>query len=107
MKRIAGTGETGYSGDGGPAVAAKFNGPKGIAYGIDGSLYIVDTENHVIRRIDLKSGTIATVIGTGERGDGPDGNPRQCKMARPHGVFLHRGALYVTDSENHRIRALA
>jgi streptogramin lyase len=106
MKRIAGTGETGYSGDGGPAVAAKFNGPKGIAYGTDGSLYIVDTENHAIRRIDLKSGTIATVIGTGERGDGPDGDPLQCRMARPHGVFLHRGVLYVTDSENHRVRAL-
>jgi hypothetical protein len=106
MTRIAGTGQTGYSGDGGPALAATFNGPKGIAYGDDGSLYIVDTENHVVRRLDLKTGTMATVLGTGERGDGPDGDPLGCRMNRPHGVFLHRGVLYVTDSESHRIRAL-
>lgn len=107
MKRLAGTGETGYSGDGGPALAATFNGPKGIAYGADGSLYIVDTENHVIRRVDLKSGVITTVLGSGQRGDGPDGDPLTCRMNRPHGVFLHRGVLYVSDSESHRIRALS
>jgi DNA-binding beta-propeller fold protein YncE len=107
IRRVAGTGETGYSGDGGPALAAKFNGPKGIAYTADGSLYIMDTENHVVRRVDLASGTIATVIGTGERGDGPDGDPLQCRMARPHGVCFDRGTLYVSDSENHRIRVLS
>ena len=106
LQRIAGTGQTGFSGDGGPAVNATFNGPKGIAYGA-GGLYIADTENHVIRHVDLQSGIITTVIGTGERGDGPDGDPRECKMARPHGVFLDRGLLYVTDSENHRVRMLA
>jgi DNA-binding beta-propeller fold protein YncE len=106
LSRIAGTGETGYSGDGGPALNAKFNGPKGIAFG-GGILYIMDTENHVVRTVDLKTGVIATLIGTGERGDGPDGDPLQCKMARPHGVCLDRGVLYVSDSENHRIRALA
>lgn len=106
LTRIAGTGETGYSGDGGPARAAKLNGPKGIAYSPDGSVYIADTESHVVRRIDLKSGTIDTVMGTGMRGDGPDGDPRRCALARPHGLFLSRGALYVSDSENHRIRVL-
>jgi hypothetical protein len=60
----------------------------------------------VIRRVDLRTGTIETVIGTGARGDGPDGDPLACKMARPHGVFLARGTLYVSDSENHRIRIL-
>jgi DNA-binding beta-propeller fold protein YncE len=106
LTRIAGTGETGYSGDGGPAVSARLSGPKGIAYSPDQSVYIADTESHTIRRIDLKTGTIATVIGTGARGDGPDGDPLRCALARPHGVFLSRGALYVTDSENHRIRVL-
>ena len=106
LQRIAGTGETGYAGDGGPALQAKFNGPKGIAFG-DNSLYIADTENHVIRRVDLSTNTIETVVGTGERGDGPDGDPLKCRMARPHGLFLQRGTLYVSDSENHRIRALA
>jgi DNA-binding beta-propeller fold protein YncE len=104
LSRIAGTGETGFSGDGGSALAAKFNGPKGIAYAPDQSLYIVDTENHAIRRVDLASGTISTVIGTGQRGNGPEGDPLKCAMARPHAVVLHRGGLYVTDSENHCIR---
>jgi DNA-binding beta-propeller fold protein YncE len=107
LKRIAGTGQTGFTGDGGPAVQATFNGPKGIAYSAaDRSLYIIDTENHAVRRIDLASGIISTAIGNGTRGDGPDGNPLACTMARPHGVVLHRGVLYVTDSENHKIRAL-
>ena len=107
LARIAGTSETGFSGDGGPALAATFNGPKGIACARDRSLYVVDTENHAIRRVDLKTGSIATVLGTGRRGDGPDGDPLQCAMARPHGVCFHKGALYVSDSENHRIRVLA
>jgi sugar lactone lactonase YvrE len=104
---LAGTGEKGYEGDGGPAKAAKLSGPKGIAYSPDRSVYIVDTESHTIRRIDLKSGIIATVLGTGERGDGPDGDPLKCKTARPHGVFVDRkGVVYVGDSEAHRIRVL-
>jgi len=106
LQRIAGTGATGYAGDGGPALQATFNGPKGIAFG-DNSLYIADTENHVIRRVDLRTNTIETVLGTGARGDGPDGDPLMCRLARPHGLFLARGTLYVSDSENHRIRALS
>ena len=103
---VAGTGEKGYSGDGGPAKAARFNGPKGIACAPDGSLYIADTENHVIRRID-KSGVITTVVGTGEKGDGPEGDPLHCRLTRPHGVFVTRaGVLYVGDSETHRVRIL-
>src|SRR5215471_16385059 len=103
MKLVAGTGETGYSGDGGPAVAAKLNGPKGITYASDGSLYISDTESHVIRRIDLRKGTISTVIGIGKRADGPDGDPLKCGLQRPHGVFIKGRTLYIGDSENHRI----
>lgn len=107
LERIAGTGETGYGGDGGPALEATFNGPKGIAYSApDRSLYIVDTENHVIRRMHLPTRRIETVLGTGERGDGPDGDPLRCRTARPHGVCVHAGIVYVTDSESHRIRAI-
>ena len=107
LQRIAGTGESGYSGDGGPAIDCRFNGPKGIAWSVeDHSLYIVDTENHVIRRMDLASGIITTMLGTGSVADGPDGDPLQCALARPHGVFVHEGVVYVTDSENHRIRAV-
>lgn len=107
LQRIGGTGDTGFSGDGGPAVTATFNGPKGIAYSAsDHSLYIVDTENHVIRRLRLSTGRIETILGTGVRGDGPDGNPLECRLARPHGVFVHEQVVYVTDSESHRVRAL-
>src|SRR5437867_8938761 len=59
---VAGTGENGYAGDGGPARQSKLSGPKGLAYSTDGSLYIADTENHAIRRLDLKTGEIRTVL---------------------------------------------
>jgi len=107
LKRIAGTGAKGYDGDGARALDATWNGPKGIAYAPDRSLYISDTENHVIRRVSLRDGTVSTVAGTGMRGDGPDGDPLGCALARPHGVCVHDGILYIGDSENHRIRALA
>jgi len=106
LKRIAGSGAKGYAGDKGPARDALWNGPKGIAYAPDGSLYISDTENHVIRRVSLRDGSVDTVAGTGMRGDGPDGDPLDCALARPHGVYVRNGILYIGDSENHRIRAL-
>jgi DNA-binding beta-propeller fold protein YncE len=103
---LAGTGKKGLTGDGGPATQATLNGPKGVA--ISGStMYLADTENHVIRSVDLKTGVITTVAGSGERGDGPDGDPRGCRMNRPHGVFAAKdGTLYIADSESHRIRVL-
>jgi sugar lactone lactonase YvrE len=104
---VAGKGEQGYSGDGGPVKQAKFAGPKGLAYSSDHSLYVVDTENHAIRRIDLNTELISTVLGTGERGDGPEPDPLRCKLNRPHGIFVDkRGRIYVGDSEAHRIRVL-
>lgn len=63
-------------------------GPKGMAWAPDGSLYLADTENHRITRLQLKSGEITTVM---------DG------LKRPHGVLVHDGWLYVADSENHRV----
>jgi sugar lactone lactonase YvrE len=107
LHHLAGTGEQGYSGDGGPARLARLAGPKGLA--LSGrNLYLADTENHAIRRIDLDRGTITTVLGTGIRGDGPEPDPLQCKLSRPHGLFADAGGtLYVTDSEAHRIRVLA
>jgi len=106
LHHVAGTGEQGLGGDGGPALTAKLGGPKGLAIGSDNGLYIADTENHVIRRVDLKSGIITTVLGTGIRGDGPESDPLQCKLSRPHGVFFANSTLYVSDSEAHRIRIL-
>jgi streptogramin lyase len=117
LHHIAGTGESGYSGDGGPALNAKFGGslarlagPKGLALAPDAALIVADTESHAIRRIDLSTGTISTmtistILGTGEKGDGPDGDPLKCKLNRPHAVLYSNGVLYVADSEAHRIRA--
>ncbi|MBM3773578.1 MAG: hypothetical protein FJW37_00255 [Acidobacteria bacterium] len=105
IHHVAGTGEKGYSGDGGPAAQARLSGPKGIAWAPDGSIYIADTESHTIRRI--QNGVITTVLGTGQRGDGPDGDPLRCGTARPHGVFVDRkGAVWVGDSEAHKVRLL-
>lgn len=106
IHHLAGTGEQGFSGDGGPARAARLAGPKGLAYGL-GRLYVADTENHVVRRIELKTGIITTVLGTGQRGDGPGPDPLRCGLSRPHGVLAGAGGvLYVGDSEAHRIRVL-
>jgi sugar lactone lactonase YvrE len=108
FRHLAGTGEKGYEGDGGDARKAKLSGPKGIAWSPDGGVYIADTESHTVRRIDLKTGVIQTIVGTGERGDGPDGVARRCRLARPHGVFVDRqGVLYIGDSEAHRVRKVA
>jgi streptogramin lyase len=107
LQHIAGTGQSGYEGDGGPAKQAKLSGPKGISIGPDGGVYIADTESHTIRRIDQQTGVITTVLGTGARADGPDGDPLQCGLARPHGVYVGTdGTVWVGDSENHRIRRL-
>ena len=107
IEHLAGTGAQGHAGDGGPARQATLAGPKGLAYGSDGRLYIADTENHAIRAVDLETGIISTVLGTGERGDGPEPDPLVCRLARPHGLFAAGGgALYVADSEAHRIRLL-
>ncbi|MGH7955442.1 MAG: hypothetical protein ACREH8_00335, partial [Opitutaceae bacterium] len=75
IHHVAGTGQKGFAGDGGPARTAALNGPKGIAVGPPGDVYVVDTENHVVRVINPRTGLITLVAGTGSRGDGPEGNP--------------------------------
>jgi sugar lactone lactonase YvrE len=106
LTHLAGTGEKGYTGDKGPAVKATLSGPKGIALS-QSALFIADTESHTIRKISLKTGVIETIAGTGERGDGPEGDPLKCKMNRPHGVFIGKdGVVYVGDSEAHRVRVV-
>ena len=106
IHHLAGTGELGYSGDGGPARLARLGGPKGLACSGTG-LYVADTENHVIRRIEITTGIITTVLGTGHRGDGPESDPLGSPLSRPHGVLVDAaGVLYVGDSEAHRIRVV-
>jgi sugar lactone lactonase YvrE len=106
LHRVAGTGEKGFTGDGGPALEATVSGPKGLAYAPEGALYIADTENHAIRRVDLTSGKITTVLGTGQPGDGPEPDSRRCRLSRPHGLLVTPDGLLVADSGAHRIRLL-
>jgi sugar lactone lactonase YvrE len=103
---IAGiAGARGYSGDGGPAAEAIFDAPKEMALDRDGSFLIVDTENHAIRRIDRASGTVATIIGGHQGGDGDGGPATAAGLDRPHGAVVGPdGAIYIGDTNNHRIR---
>lgn len=103
---VAGTGAKGYSGDGGAAINATFNGPKEMAVDSAGNIVIVDTENHAARRIEIASGTIRTVAGTGTKGNEGDGGPATAaRLGRPHGAaFSSQGILFLGDTENHRIR---
>jgi len=109
LHHVAGTGQKGYSGDGGPARDATFNGPKGIAVGPQGHVYLVDTENQAIRKIDTKTGSISTIAGNGQRGGSGDGGPAtKAQLARPHGVCVGAdGAIYIGDTLNHRVRRVA
>lgn len=107
LHHIAGTGKAGFTGNGGPAKNATLSGPKGISIAPDGRVFLADTESHSIRVIDPKTGTIDLVCGTGQKGDGPDGDPKKCALHRPHGVFVDAdGAVFIGDSENHRVRVL-
>ncbi len=107
IHHIAGTGQKGLTGNGGPAKECTLSGPKGLALDAEGNVWLADCESHTIRVIDAKTGIIQLIAGTGEKGDGPDGDPLQCKMARPHGVFADKdGTVYVGDSEAHRVRLL-
>ena len=102
---VAGTGAKGYTGDGGPAIDCEFNGPKAIRCDADGNVLIVDTENHAIRKYDAATGIISTVAGGHEGPDGDGGQAVGAGLARPHGVVVDGdGAMYIADSENHRIR---
>lgn len=105
IHHVAGSGKKGFTGDGGPAKAATLNGPKGLSVAPDGNVFIADTENHAIRMIDVKRGTIELVAGTGVGGDGPEGAALNCQLSRPHGVFADRdGSVFIGDSGANRVR---
>lgn len=107
IHHIAGNGKAGFTGNGGPALEATLSGPKGIAIDAAGNAWLADTESHSVRMVEAKTGKLLLMAGTGAKGDGPDGDPLQCKMARLHGIFVDKdGAVYIGDSEAHRVRVL-
>jgi len=109
---IAGTAEAvdqgGFSGDGGPAVDAQLNFPQDVELGPDGDLYFCDTNNNVIRKIDLTTGIIEKVAGTGQSGyDSAEeaGSALEAQLNRPFGIeFDPAGDLFISDTFNSRIR---
>ncbi len=111
---IAGTGTAGYTGDGGPATSATLNQPWGVTVDPVGNVYIADTNNHTIRRVDVATGVITTVAGTGfmtATGAGDysgDGGPAiNARLNRPFAVaFDAAGNMYIPDSDNNRVRAV-
>jgi len=102
---FAGTGQAGYSGDGGPAEQAQLNNPYGIARGPDGALYICDMENHVLRKV-MRDRIISTVAGTGKRGYAGDGGPaRQAELNEPYEIrFDKTGNMYFVEMKNCVVR---
>src|SRR6478609_490240 len=107
IRLMAGTGQPGFAGNGGPALQATLSGPKGIALDSAGNAWLVDTESHSIRMIDAATGRLELKLGTGTRGDGPAGKPTECALNRPHGVYVDAdGSILIGDSEAHRIRVL-
>lgn len=110
IDRFAGTGEEGSRGDGGPALEAQLSGPRDLEIGPDGDLYFADTDNGKVRAIDLESGEIRTVVGTGTLGiEEREGMlATEIQLRRPFGVsFDPEGNLYVMDTLNSRIVKVA
>ena len=106
ITRIAGTGEPGYSGDGGAAIDAVINQPYGLAVDTNGDIYFAQRFDPAVRKIDANTGTISTVAGTGEFGYSGDGGPGyQAMLREPNDLYLDgRGGLLIADIQDQRIR---
>jgi serine/threonine-protein kinase len=103
---VAGTGERGTEGDGGPATEARLDGPSDVAVASDGTIYIADTGNSCVRAVD-PAGILRTVAGRcGERGASGDGGaPEDALLDMPLGIDVDaRGRLFIADTHNHRVR---
>jgi hypothetical protein len=106
---IAGTGEAGYGGDGGPATAAQLNNPVDLEFDEDGALYIADTFNSCVRVISLDGdiSTVAGQCGTSSRGfEGDGASPTEALLDWPYGIDIADGVLYIADTMNNRIRVV-
>ena len=107
MSIFAGTGERGYSGDGGPALEATWGAPKAIRCDNEDNVIVVDTENHTIRRIDAKTSIVTTIAGGREGGSGDGGYAVEAGLNRPHGCGIDsQGNLYIADGISHRVRVV-
>jgi len=106
---FAGTGQKGDGGDGGPAAKAQFNGLHSLVSAANGDIYLADTWNHKVRKIDAKAGTISTIAGTGKKGFSGDGGPAlKAEFGGIYCVALDAKGekLYLADLDNKRIRVV-
>jgi sugar lactone lactonase YvrE len=105
ISTIAGTGSGSFGGDGGPAIRAQLFYPEGLALDSTGNIFVADSTNHRIRKID-RAGIITTVAGTGVANFGGDGGPATAAQVNyPMGVALDAdGNMYIADYGNHRVR---
>jgi sugar lactone lactonase YvrE len=109
IETVAGTcTQSGFAGDGGMAKDALFDQPEDLEFGPEGDLYIADTGNHVVRRVNLGTGRVERVAGTGESGFSGDLGPAaDARLSSPYGLaFDGEGNLYVADTLNNRIRII-
>lgn len=106
IKVIAGTGELGFSGDGGQAINARFGRPSAIAVDTNGNLFVADTGNDRIRRIDATTGIITTVVGGGTSKD--EGIlATQVSLGKPLGVLVDKdGNIFLSDTASSRVRVV-
>lgn len=106
INTYAGSGGTVYSGDGLPATDASLSAPRGLAFDAAGNLYIADSGNHAIRKVNVATGIMTTVVGTGTLGYNGDNIPAtSAQLNYPLGVaFDSAGNMYIADSQNFRIR---
>jgi hypothetical protein len=106
--RGVGDGTQGFSGDGGPATVARLNSPFDVAFDASGNLFLSDTFNHRIRRVDARTGLISTIAGEGSRGFSGDGGPATlARLNEPYGLeFSPAGDLYFADRLNGRVRKI-
>ncbi len=104
---VGGTGQTGFSGDGGDGREAQLSLPLGLALDNQDGLYVADTRNHRVRRIDLSTGRIVTVAGNGETGSPAEGPARTVALSLPLGLaFSAGGSLYVSATATHTVHRL-
>lgn len=104
---VAGTGEQGFAGDGGPATSAQLDSPAGVAVNAAGDIYIADTYNQRIRKVS--GGTITTIAGTGVAGfSGDSGAAASAQLSNPTALAIDSsGNLFIADTDNHRIRKIS
>jgi len=107
MSTVAGTGERGYEGDGGPALTATWGSPKALRCDAQDNIVVVDTENHAIRVVHADTGIVTTIAGGRLGGEGDGGPATEAAMDRPHGCGIDdQGNIFVADSNNHRVRVV-